>query len=59
MPEFRVADLLRDAAILEEARREAQTITAEDPELRQPAQRGLRQALLTRWRGKLDLASVG
>ncbi|PYO20772.1 MAG: hypothetical protein DMD85_16225 [Candidatus Rokuibacteriota bacterium] len=59
LPEFRVADLLRDAAILEEARREAQTITAEDPELRQPAQRGLRQALLTRWRGKLDLASVG
>jgi ATP-dependent DNA helicase RecG len=59
LPEFRVADLLRDAAILEEARREAQTIIAEDPELRQPAHRGLRQALLTRWRGKLDLASVG
>jgi len=59
LPEFRVADLLRDTAILEEARREAQTIIAEDPELRQPAHRGLRQALLTRWRGKLDLASVG
>jgi ATP-dependent DNA helicase RecG len=59
LPEFRVADLLRDAAILEEARREAQTIIAEDPELRQPAHRGLREALLTRWRGKLDLASVG
>src|SRR6059036_466671 len=59
LPEFRVADLLRDAPILEDARREAQTIIAEDPELRQPAQRGLRQALLTRWRGKLDLESVG
>jgi len=59
LPEFRVADLLRDAAILEEARREAQTIIAEDPQLRQPAHGGLRQALLTRWRGKLDLASVG
>jgi len=59
LPEFRVADLLRDAAILEEARREAQTIVAEDPELHRPAHRGLRQALLTRWRGKLDLASVG
>jgi ATP-dependent DNA helicase RecG len=59
LPEFRVADLLRDAALLEEARREAQTIVAEDPELRAPAHRGLRQALLTRWRGKLDLASVG
>ncbi len=59
LPEFRVADLLRDAAILEEARLEAQTIIAEDAELRQTVHRGLRQALLTRWRGKLDLASVG
>ena len=54
-----VADLLRDTAILEEARREAQGIIAEDADLRSPAHRGLREALLTRWRGKLDLASVG
>ncbi len=59
LPEFRAADLLRDAAVLEEARREAHSIVAEDSELREPAHRGLRQALLTRWRGKLDLASVG
>jgi ATP-dependent DNA helicase RecG len=59
LPEFRAADLLRDAPLLEEARREAQTIVAADPELRDSAHRGLRQALLTRWRGKLDLASVG
>jgi ATP-dependent DNA helicase RecG len=59
LPEFRAADLLRDAAVLEEARREAQAIVAEDPEPRQAAHRGLRQALLTRWRGKLDLAAVG
>jgi ATP-dependent DNA helicase RecG len=59
LPEFRAADLLRDAPLLDEARREAQSIVAADPELRDPANRGLRQALLTRWRGKLDLASVG
>jgi ATP-dependent DNA helicase RecG len=59
LPEFRVADLLRDTAILEDARREAQAIIAEDAELRSPVHRGLREALLTRWRGKLDLASVG
>jgi ATP-dependent DNA helicase RecG len=59
LPEFRVADLLRDAAILEEARRDALTIIAADPELRAPEHRGLRQALLARWRGKLALASVG
>jgi ATP-dependent DNA helicase RecG len=59
LPQFRVADLLRDAALLEEARREAQAIVAADPELRDPAYRGLREALLARWRGKLALASVG
>jgi ATP-dependent DNA helicase RecG len=59
LPEFRAADLLRDAPLLDEARREAQAIIAADPELRDAAHRGLRQALLTRWRGKLDLASVG
>jgi ATP-dependent DNA helicase RecG len=59
LPEFRVADLLRDAAILEEARVEAQAIVATDPELRDPVHRGLRERLLARWRGKLALASVG
>ncbi len=59
LPQFRVADLLRDAAILEEARAEAQAIVAADPELRDAAHRGLRERLLARWRGKLALASVG
>ncbi|MEX2148459.1 MAG: ATP-dependent DNA helicase RecG [Candidatus Rokuibacteriota bacterium] len=59
LPEFRVADLLRDARILEEARVEALRIIGADPDLREGAHRGLRDALLTRWRGKLDLASVG
>jgi ATP-dependent DNA helicase RecG len=59
LPEFRVADLLRDAGLLEEARREAQAIVAADPELRAPEHAGLRHALLARWRGKLALASVG
>jgi len=59
LPEFRVADLLRDAALLEEARREALAIVAADPELRAAEHRGLRAALLARWRGKLALASVG
>jgi ATP-dependent DNA helicase RecG len=59
LPEFRVADLLRDAALLDEARRDALTIVASDPELRASEHRGLRQALLQRWRGKLALASVG
>ncbi len=59
LPEFRVADLLRDAPLLEEARRDALAIIGADPELRAPEHLGLRQALLARWRGKLALASVG
>jgi ATP-dependent DNA helicase RecG len=59
LPEFRTADLLRDARILEEARVEAQAIVAADPELRGPAHRALRAGLLARWRGKLALARAG
>ena len=59
LPEFRLADLIRDASVLEEARREAKAIIDRDPELRDPAHRALRQGLLARWRGKLALASVG
>jgi ATP-dependent DNA helicase RecG len=59
LPEFRVADLLRDAHLLEDARGQAQAIVAADRDLRLPEHRGLRAALLSRWRGKLDLASVG
>jgi len=44
---------------LEEARQEAFVIVEADPELLKPEHRALREALLTRWRGKLDLASVG
>ncbi len=59
LPEFRVADLLRDAAALEAARRDAATLIREDPHLLAPEHRALRAALLQRWRGKLDLAGVG
>jgi len=59
LPEFRVADLLRDAASLEEARQEAFALVAADPQLARPEHRALRAALLARWRGKLALASVG
>ena len=50
---------MRDAPILEEARREAIAIVAADSELCEPVNRGLREALLARWRGKLSLASSG
>ena len=59
LPEFRVADLLRDSAGLEEARQEAFALVEADPDLLKPEHRPLREALLARWRGKLALASAG
>ena len=59
LPEFRAADLIRDAAILQEARHDAAAIIAADGKLRRPEHAELRRQLLARWRGKLDLASVG
>ncbi len=59
LPEFRVADLIRDATLLEAARREAFALVAADPDLLRPEHRALRAAVLARWRGRLDLASVG
>jgi ATP-dependent DNA helicase RecG len=59
LPSFRVADLVRDAAVLEEARKEAFALVAADPDLARPEHRALRAGVLARWRGKLDLASVG
>jgi ATP-dependent DNA helicase RecG len=59
LPEFRIADLLRDAPLLEAARREAIALVARDPHLTCPSHRALRAELLARWRGRIDLASVG
>jgi ATP-dependent DNA helicase RecG len=59
LPELRVADLVRDGALLEEARREAFALVARDPTLGAAEHRLLRTTLLARWRGKLDLASIG
>ncbi len=59
IPEFRMADLLRDGPILEEARQEAFALAKRDPHLARPEHRGLREALLARWAKRLDLASIG
>jgi ATP-dependent DNA helicase RecG len=59
LPEFRAANLLTDARLLETARQDALALVGRDPGLRRPEHAGLRQALVARWREKLDLASIG
>ena len=58
MPEFRVANLLRDAELLQQARQEAVALLKQDPQLKLPVHRALRKAMLRRWETKLDLGSV-
>jgi len=58
IPELKVADLLRDASVLEEARREAFALVEADPHLQAPGHEILRHELIRRWGGRLELASI-
>ena len=53
------ADLVRDADVVQEARRDAQTLTSNDPELTDPAWAKLRRMLLQRYGKVMELADVG
>jgi ATP-dependent DNA helicase RecG len=59
MPDFRVANIVRDSRILEVAREEAEAWLAKDPDLTSPASRRQRAILEDRWAGRLELARVG
>jgi ATP-dependent DNA helicase RecG len=59
LPEFRTAGLVTHARLLEEARQDAQQLVGRDPGLRLPEHRVLREALVARWRERLELASIG
>jgi ATP-dependent DNA helicase RecG len=59
LPDFRVANLVRDARILEEARREAQAWLKQDPLLETSVSKQILQVLASRWAGKLELGEIG
>ncbi len=59
LPEFRTGSLVTHARLLEEARQDALELVGSDPDLRLPEHRALREALVARWRERLELASVG
>jgi len=59
LPDFRVANLLRDGRVLEEARKDAFRL-ANDPEFMNSERHSeLRRVLLERWGSRLELASIG
>ena len=59
MPDFRVANILRDGSLLEKARQAAFGLLERDPELTHPADALLHDELLRRWGTRLELATIG
>lgn len=59
MPEFRVANILRDGAILEYARSSAFELLESDVELSELEHGTVREELLRRWGKRLELACIG
>ena len=59
IPELRVANLVRDIAILESAREEAFEWVERHPDLNDPESRPIRAFLERKWRGKLEWLTTG
>ncbi|MEN6509217.1 MAG: ATP-dependent DNA helicase RecG [Smithella sp.] len=59
LPDFRIASIIRDARILNDAKEDAFALVARDPLLEKPEHAVLKQSLIAKWQGKLDLARTG
>ncbi len=59
LPDFRIASIIRDARILNNAKEDAFKLAAGDPFLEKPEHLILKETLLWKWQGKLDLARTG
>jgi ATP-dependent DNA helicase RecG len=58
MPEFRVANIVRDGELLQQARSEAFAVVKQDPQLVAPAYQGIKEKMRRKWEKKLELGSV-
>jgi len=59
LPPLKIADLLRDQALLDEARRDAHALVVADPGLSSDEHAKLRRMMLVRYGKALDLGDVG
>lgn len=59
MPDFRVANILRDGSILEFARQAALSLISQDPELETGNNTKIKDELVRRWGKRLELAAIG
>lgn len=59
IPDFRIANIVRDVKILNEARKEAFQLIDKDSTLSLPEHSATKMVLKERWKGRLELASIG
>jgi len=59
IPDFRIANILRDEKLLKAARKDAFEIINNDPELEEPGNRIIRDALKLRGHGRVDFIGTG
>ena len=59
LPDFRVANIIRDARILSHAKNDAFSLVEDDPRLEKTGHLPLLETLTKRWAGRLDLAKTG
>jgi ATP-dependent DNA helicase RecG len=59
LPDFRVANLIRDVRLLQQARQEAFALIDHDPQLSREEHLPLREVIQAKWQAKLELAAVG
>lgn len=58
LPDFRVASIIRDGRLLEEARKEAFALVEQDPGLASRENAKLREEIVRRWGGRLEMAGI-
>jgi ATP-dependent DNA helicase RecG len=58
LPHFKAADLIRDADLLQQARRAAFAVLEDDPSLEAPQHQRLKAAALWRWQATLDSGTI-
>ena len=59
LPDFRVANIIRDGRILSHAKNDAFSLVEDDPRLEKTGHLSLLETLSKRWAGRLDLAKTG
>ena len=59
VPNFKIANIIHDATLLETAKKEAELLIKADPALVAPVHQLLKRMLQKHWRGNLEIASVG